>query len=145
MPVYLDPTTPEGVAAIELEAGKRKLAGLPHKVVFAEPESTAHLPKTDKQRSAAHIWFREVADTLNDAGLERVIVIKALQERGLDMPWDGESFKADVYKPVFQKVARAESTEDANRTDHSICYEGMTRWFAQKFGVTLPLWPRQDR
>jgi len=101
-------------------------------------------PKTDAQRSAAHVWFRQVADVLNNHGLERKIVIEALSKRGLDMAWDGDSFKADVYKPVFQKVTREESTEDANRTDHNICYEGLCRWFGQEFGVVLPPFPSKE-
>ena len=81
---------------------------------------------------------------LNEHGIERKVVIDKLTSRGLDMPWDEKSFKELVYKPVFQAVTREESTEDANRTDHSICYEGLCKWFGQEFGVTLPPFPSRE-
>jgi len=61
-------------------------------------------PKTDKQRAAIHLWFQQVADTLNDHAIDKRVVIEKLTTRGLDTRWTGDSFKADVYKPVFQKV-----------------------------------------
>tara|TARA_R110002074_G_scaffold307570_1_gene478418 strand:- start:840 stop:1217 length:378 start_codon:yes stop_codon:yes gene_type:complete len=101
-------------------------------------------PKTDAQRSAVHLWIREVAGVLNDAGLEKRVVIEALGKRGIDMPWSEESFKADIYKPIFQSVFAKESTEEASTTDHDKIYNGLIRWFGQEFGVELPPFPSQE-
>tara|TARA_R110000796_G_C14299589_1_gene405059 strand:- start:7 stop:324 length:318 start_codon:yes stop_codon:yes gene_type:complete len=101
-------------------------------------------PKTDRQRNAIHLWFDQVAKTLNDSSIDKVVVIEALNTRGLDMQWTGESFKSDVYKPVYQKVTAQESTEEASTTDHDICYHGLVKYFGQEFGVQLPPWPSNE-
>ena len=99
--------------------------------------------KTDSQRAAAHLWFRECSQVLNDSGMERKLVIEALAERGIDMPWDarGEAFKELVYKPLLAVVTGKTSTEDESTTDPNLLYHGIVRWFGQEFGVTLPPFP----
>ena len=101
-------------------------------------------PKTPAQRSAVHLWIRHVAEQLNDAGLEKRVVIERLGERGIDMPWTQESFKADVYKPIFQSVFAKQSTEEASTTDHDKIYHGLIRWFALEFEIELPPFPSKD-
>jgi len=98
-------------------------------------------PKTDAQRNALHLWFRMVAKTLNDNGVDKRVVIHKLSTRGLDMQWTEDSFKADVYRPIFQSVAAKNSTEEANTQDHDVCVKGLQKWVAEEFGVALPPFP----
>ena len=101
-------------------------------------------PKTDKQRSAAHVWFRMVAEVLNSHGIDQHVVLDKLHTRGIDIPWSEHTFKDAVYKPVFQKVTDKDSTEEANTTDHNLVYQGLCAWFGQEFGVELPPWPSAE-
>jgi len=98
-------------------------------------------PKTDAQRNAVHLWIREVAKVLNDNGIDKRVVIHKMATRGLDTQWTEESFKADVYKPIFQAVAAKQSTEEANTTDHDVVIQGLQKWVAQEWGVVLPPFP----
>ena len=99
-------------------------------------------PKTDAQRRAIHKWFAMVARVFNENGIEKSVVIEKLTTRGLDSQWTGDSFKHDVYKPVYSKVTGGkESTEEANTTDHNICVEGLQKWAAQELQVVLPPFP----
>jgi hypothetical protein len=99
-------------------------------------------PKTDAQRRAIHKWFEQVAKVFNDNGIEKRVVIDLLTKRGLDSQWTKESFKEDVYKPVFAKVTGGkDSTEDANTLDHDICVQGLQKWAAQALHVVLPPFP----
>jgi len=98
-------------------------------------------PKTDKQRRAIHKWFEQAAKVLNDNGIEKAVVIQKLTTRGLDTQWTKESFKVDVYKPVFNAVAAKQSTEEANTMDHDICVAAIQKWAAQYLGVVLPPFP----
>jgi len=99
-------------------------------------------PKTDAQRNAVHLWMEQVAQVLNDNGIEKSVVLDKLTTRGLHTQWTKESFKHDVYKPVFEKVSGGkESTEDANTTDHDIVIQGLQKWVAQEFAVVLPPFP----
>jgi len=98
-------------------------------------------PKTDLQRNSVHLWIKQVAKVLNDNGIDKRVVIHKMATRGLDTQWTPESFKADVYKPVFNAVAAKESTEEANTTDHDVVVQGLTKWVAQEWGVALPPFP----
>ena len=91
-------------------------------------------PKTDKQRAAAHLWMEQTAKVLNDHGITKQIVLEKLTTRGLDTQWTKESFKEDVYKPVFNAVAAKQSTEEANTTDHDIVVQGLQKWAAKELG-----------
>ena len=98
-------------------------------------------PKTDKQRAAAHLWMEQAAKVLNDHGVTKQIVLENLTTRGLDTAWTKESFKEDVYRPVFNAVAAKQSTEEANTTDHDIVVQGLQKWAAKELGVVLPPFP----
>ena len=98
-------------------------------------------PKTEAQRNAVHLWMDMVAKILNESGIDKRVVLHKLTTRGLDTQWTRDSFKADVYKPVFAAVAAKQSTEEANTTDHSFVVQGITKWVAQEFGVALPPFP----
>ena len=99
-------------------------------------------PKTDKQRAAAHLWMEQTAKVLNDHGITKQIVLEKLTTRGLDTAWTKESFKEDVYRPVFSKVTAVKtSTEEASTIDHDIVIAGLQKWAAEVFGVVLPPFP----
>jgi hypothetical protein len=105
-------------------------------------------PKTDAQRGALHRWFTLVAEVLNDSGIDKRIVLHKLTARGINTTWTGESFKADVFKPVFEKVTSLPSTEGAE-TSGPMAYdstiEGLNRWVAEEFGVVLPDFPKKEQ
>jgi len=97
--------------------------------------------KSAAQRNALHLWMEQVADALNENSIDRLVVVEALTNRGLDMQWTGASFKESVYKPIFQKVSATESTEDGDSNDDTVVYNGLIRWFGIEFGIQLPPWP----
>lgn len=97
--------------------------------------------KTEAQRNAVHLWMEQSAKVLNDHGITKSVVLEKLTTRGLDTAWTKESFKEDVYKPVFKAVAAKQSTEQANTTDHDVCVQGLQKWAAQALGVVLPPFP----
>jgi hypothetical protein len=99
-------------------------------------------PKTDAQRRSLHLWFEKVAKVFNDNGIEKSVVIELLTTRGLDTQWTKESFKEDVFKPVYNKVTGGKvSTEEANTKDFDICVTGLQKWAAEVLEVTLPPFP----
>ena len=52
--------------------------------------------RTDLQNKSIHLWFRQLGETLNEAGYEQKITI------GGDVPWTEWSVKV-----VFVKIAKA--------------------------------------
>ena len=128
-----------------VEAAKAAIAaGKPMTVEIGRPENPADKPKTPAQQRAVHSWFDKIAAQLNEKGIDRTVVIEALAKRGLDLLWTGPAFKENVYKPVFQAVTTKQSTEDANTTDHDLCYHGIVKWLAMEFEITAPPFPSHN-
>lgn len=97
-------------------------------------------PKTDEQRSAVHVWFRQAAEHLNKEGIERRAVLEELATRGIDLQWSEQNFK-EVWKGVQAKMLEIESTEDLTTKDPNTIYEALCIYFAQQHGATLPPFP----
>ena len=98
-------------------------------------------PKTDHQRNALHLWFRQCARVLNDSGMDQHVVIQALSERGVDCPWTEESVKESIFRPIFHAVTGKDSTEQADTKEFNTVHIGLCKWMGQEFGVTLPPFP----
>ena len=89
-----------------------------------------------KQNSALHVWCSALADTLNEKGLDMRKVIKA----DVDIPWNKQSVKDYIFKPVLEAMTGAESSADAEKVDYIKVYETLNKHLAEKFGVHVP-WP----
>tara|TARA_R110000803_G_C11860369_1_gene307089 strand:- start:25 stop:363 length:339 start_codon:yes stop_codon:yes gene_type:complete len=97
-------------------------------------------PKTDLQRSAIHVWFRQVADHLNNEAIDRTVVLEELSTRGIDIQWSEQNFK-EVWKGVQEKMIEKDSTEDLSTVDFEPIYQGLCIYFSQQHGVALPPFP----
>jgi hypothetical protein len=101
---------------------------------------------TDKQRTnaqnrALHLFCRLLSKTLNDAGLDQRTVLKETVE----IPWNEESVKESLFKPVEKAMFGHDSTTEADTTDYSKVHEVLVRHLADKFGVQVPAWPDRNR
>lgn len=95
--------------------------------------------RTAKQNRAIHVFFKLLADALNDAGLDMVAVLK----KGADIPWTADSVKERLWKPVQEAAIGEVSTTKMDRSQVSHVYEILTRHLGQKFGVSVPF-PQRD-
>lgn len=94
--------------------------------------------RTEAQNASLHLWLRQVADTLNDAGLDMKTVLSAKE---VDVPWTAVSAKEVLWRPLQETMTLYESTTQASTTDYPAVYEVLCRHFGQHMGVTLPPWP----
>ena len=99
-------------------------------------ESEEH-QRTLQQNKALHKWLRQVADTLNDAGLDMKTVLKP----EVDIAWTPEMAKEYLWRPIQKIMTGEESTADAVTTDYNEIRLVITRHMGAKLGVTLPPWP----
>lgn len=95
--------------------------------------------RTNQQNKALHLYCRMLAEALNDAGLDQREVLKP----GVEIPWNEESVKNSLWRPIQQAMLDIESTADAETTDYSQVYEVLTRHLQQKLGVNGPIWPNR--
>ena len=52
--------------------------------------------RTRKQNNSIHLYCQQLADTLNDAGLDQRKVLKP----EVDIPWDMEDVKEKIWRPI---------------------------------------------
>ena len=94
---------------------------------------------TPKQRGSLHVWCKEVAKTLNKAGLP--CVQKSLfGDEDIEVDWTMYMVKDLQYKRVLQAMTGKTSTEQQNTVEPSEVASVMVRHYADK-GIVLPPWP----
>lgn len=97
--------------------------------------------RTMTQNRALHLWFRLLAEELNDAGLDMRTVIR----EDVEIPWSESSVKEYIWRPVQKALQQKESTTEADRTDYTEVRDVIERHLGQKFGVHVPPWPTVNR
>ena len=90
--------------------------------------------RTLKQNNSIHKFCDQLADTLNDAGLDQRAVLKETVE----IPWTMEAVKRQMWKPIQNLMYDIESTTELTTDQVSKVWETMNRHLGQKFGVHVP-------
>ena len=97
--------------------------------------------RTNQQNRALHLFCRLLSQALNDAGLDQRKVLKP----SVAIPWNEESVKESLWRPIQQAVIQKESTADAETSEYNQVYEVLSRHLSSKLGVTPPAWPSHTR
>lgn len=93
--------------------------------------------RTDQQNKALHLFFRELAETLNDAGLDQRKVLKP----GIDIPWTEDAIKEALWRPIQLSYLRKKSTTELTTKDIDRIYDILNRHLSEKFCISLPPFP----
>ena len=88
--------------------------------------------RTLAQNRAMHLYFKQVADALNGAGLDMKQVIKA------DVQWTHISVKEMMWKPLQKALLSKESTTKLKKDEIDTVYHNLNRLLGQKFGIYVP-------
>lgn len=102
--------------------------------VFGEAE----LIRTDKQNSAEHLWFRQIAEALNDAGYH----VNDRQVIRIDIPFTEYTVKEEMFKRIAAAMFGKDSTAKLTTKETQEAAEVLSRHLGEKFGVHVP-WPEQ--
>lgn len=95
--------------------------------------------RTEKQSRSLHLWLRQVAETLNDAGYSVMEVMR----HDAEIPWNEYRCKELLWRPVQEAMTGHESTTECERLDYSAIEQVIARHLGEKLGVTLPPWPSE--
>ena len=87
---------------------------------------------TTAQRNSMHLYFRQLAQVLNDAGLDMVAVLN-----DAEIPWSEHTVKAEIWGKVMKAITDKTSTTQLDRDEVSKIYEVVNRHLASTFGVML--------
>lgn len=97
------------------------------------------MKRTEQQNSALHLWLRQVAESLNDAGYSVMQVLR----HDAEIPWNEYRCKELLWRPVMEAMTDKHSTTECNRTDYAAVEQVIARHLGEKLGVTLPPWPTE--
>jgi hypothetical protein len=96
--------------------------------------------RSEKQNSALHLFFEQLAEMLNDAGLDQRKVLKP----SIEIPWTKDSIKEQLWRPIQKAYLEKRSTTELLTTDIDKIYDILNRHLSEKFGVSLPAFPSLD-
>ena len=94
------------------------------------------LPQEQKQRTtqqnrALHLYFKLLAQELNDAGLDMRKTLKP----EIDIPWTPNTIKEYIWRPVQLAQLRKQSTTELTSDEIDKVWETLNRHFGEKFGL----------
>jgi hypothetical protein len=98
------------------------------------------MQRTDKQNRSLYKWFDQVADCLNDAGLDMKVVLKP----EVEIPWTKESVKNHLWRPIQILMMDKESTAEMETVDPDKVARVISRHLASNLGIELPPWPSNE-
>lgn len=87
--------------------------------------------RTKQQNRALHLWFKHIAEMLNDAGFEKQLTVGTI-----DVPWSMETVKI-----LFKKIGKAQvnewHTSEMTREQLNQVQETMHRFLSEQ-GIQVP-------
>ena len=104
--------------------------------VIAEKESK----RTSLQNNSLHLWLAQVAEILNDAGIDQILFLEKLSGKA-EIPNTSISLKQRFWKPILKAMTNKESTTDMNTKEPDVIYKTASRVLSTNFGITPPPWP----
>lgn len=77
------------------------------------------------------MYFKLLADTLNDAGLDMKKVLKP----SVEIPWSPETIKEYLWRPVMKAQLGFETTTKMSTVDIDKIFDTINRHLGEKFGI----------
>ncbi len=90
--------------------------------------------RTNKQNAALHVYFKLVADTLNDAGLDMRKVLKP----SIEIPWNPSTVKEYIWRPIMKAQLLKRSTTELTTVEIDAVFDTINRHLGEKFGIHEP-------
>ena len=94
--------------------------------------------RTSQQNKALHVFFEQVAQELNDAGLDMRKTLKP----EVEIPWSKDTVKEYLWRPIQKMQLDKKSTMELTTKDIDIIYETLNRFLA-KHGIHIAF-PHND-
>lgn len=86
--------------------------------------------RTITQNKSLHLYFTQLAEVLNDAGLDMRVILKP----EVEIPWTSENVKNHLWRPIQRAYLQKESTTELTTQDIDKIYDIFNRHIS-KFGV----------
>lgn len=90
-------------------------------------------PMTDLQRKALHLYFANLAEALNEAGLDMREVLRP----EIEISWTSFSVKNYLWRAIQKSMFGKESTTELSTKEVNQIYEILHRHLAEKFHINV--------
>jgi hypothetical protein len=97
-------------------------------------EVTTEKQRTKKQNRALHLYFRLIAQRLNDAGLDMRVVLKP----GIAIQWTPDMVKEYLWRKIQEIQLQKGSTTQLTTKDIDKIVVTLNSLLAEKFGIDQP-------
>ena len=106
-----------------------------------DPKGETEEQRTIQQNKAMYLYFRLLAESLNDAGYSMSASLKLMD---IDVPWTQENVKKIIWHEIEKAMIDKDSTADLNTKQVDQIYSVVDRFTSERFGVHVDF-PRWDR
>ena len=100
--------------------------------------------RTELQRKAQHLYFRQLAKALNDGGWDMKATMEVLS-KSAKIPWSMLAIKERLWKPVQKDTYGKSSTTELNTDQVGPTYEALNFVTGSKLGVSVPFPDRYNQ
>lgn len=88
--------------------------------------------RTSLQNRSLHLYFRLLAEELNEAGYEMQKVLK------VDIPWTEKTVKEVLWRPLQEAYQLEKSTTKLSTKDIDKIYDTLNRVIGERTGIHVP-------
>lgn len=93
------------------------------------------MKRTPTQNAALHLYFRQLADELNDSGYD---LQKVLEQKTVAVPWNERMVKEILWRQLQEVITGKGSTTELTSSEVNRVYEVLDRHIAENFGLSVP-------
>ena len=90
--------------------------------------------RTERQNNAMHLWFRQMAEQLNDAGFSATHPFNDQ----IEIPFTEGLVKEMLFKPIIKAMYDKKSTRGLSGREVSEAAEVLVRWLSEHKGIYVP-------
>lgn len=87
--------------------------------------------RTLPQNNALHLYFKLLAEALNESGQDMRAVIR----QDIDIPWTPETIKEYLWRPVQKKYLRKQSTASLKKNEIDKVFDIVNKAVGERTGV----------
>jgi len=95
--------------------------------------------RTLVQNSSMWLYFRKLADALNDAGWD----MRKLLKPEVEIPWNKDTVCEHLWRPIQKPITGKESTKKLETKEVGEVYNVLSKLLAERTGITTPF-PSQN-
>lgn len=95
--------------------------------------------RTESQNKALHLYFTQLAEMLNQSGLDMRKVLKP----SINIPWTAKSIKEHLWRPIMKIQLGKDSTTELTTKEIVEVYDVINKHIGEQFGISIEF-PSQE-